>query len=241
MTERHLIIEKLRTWDYYLTKLPLYLRNSWGIDEHFHMLFELLQQLEENGAQLLFGFNVFSDEYSEYMNQFGNSNYLVASNNLECSENVTTQSGTSYDFDLLEKIAEWYGVTRYFDVEYVENLVIIKKQLKLTNEELLKLVLAKIILNNFNGSYEQIRELYNKINLPIYVLTSISSPGHVILYMDASRISNVTDNIKDLFKSGQFTLPSMGILYSTDIVDISSLALWDSINSQQEWDTGLWS
>ena len=218
--EYHIIIEKLRTWNYYLNKLPLYLQNSWGIDEHFYMLYELLTQLDNASGEILKCFDVFNSDFANFM--------------LSTSDNI-------YSFDMLEKLARIYGVNRYLDIEYTENLVVYKKQLKLTNNELLTLLLSKIILNNFDGTYEQLHELYNKINLPIYIFTNISLLPTVYLYLDSSRLSTVSENILDLFKAGYFTLPSLGIKYECVAINISAIASWNSVEQKQFWNEGLWS
>ena len=43
-----MMIDKLKQWDYYYNKLPLYMRNSYGIQEHFKIFYELLLTLDEN-------------------------------------------------------------------------------------------------------------------------------------------------------------------------------------------------
>ena len=184
------------------------------------MLYELLTQLDNASGEILKCFDVFNSDFANFM--------------LSTSDNI-------YSFDMLEKLARIYGVNRYLDIEYTENLVVYKKQLKLTNNELLTLLLSKIILNNFDGTYEQLHELYNKINLPIYIFTNISLLPTVYLYLDSSRLSTLSENILDLFKAGYFTLPSLGIKYECVATNISAIASWNSVEQKQFWNEGLWS
>lgn len=218
--ERHLIPFEVRQWNYYLEKLPLYLQNSYGYNDHFYMLFELLKQLDESSADLLRGFNLFDentidekDTYQNYMNEFSTDPYI---------------------FDLLDKIATIYGVSRYFDVTYIEEGETKTYSLNLTNDELLTLVLSKSILSSFDGTYESARQLYNKINLPIYIYTQDTATVYLILDKVASKAS---DNIIHMFNAGLFNLPSMGIKYTTTIADISKFAEFDT----GKYDEGLWS
>ena len=37
-----MLIDKLKDWQYYYKKLPLYMRNSYGIQEHFRMIFDFM-------------------------------------------------------------------------------------------------------------------------------------------------------------------------------------------------------
>ena len=41
-----MIINKLKSWNYYKEKIPLYIQNSYGIVEHFKILFDLLVQMD---------------------------------------------------------------------------------------------------------------------------------------------------------------------------------------------------
>ena len=92
----HLINELLRTWNYYYEKFPLYLQNSYGFTNQFYSLFELLCQIELNGANLLDSFALFDiDKYKKFMNQY---------------------SDNEYKFDILDNIAKIYGINRSFDL-----------------------------------------------------------------------------------------------------------------------------
>lgn len=229
-----LIPDKVKTWDYYLKKLPLYLQNSYGFNDHFYILYELLYQIETASVELLRGLDLFdetkqqnSDTYINYLKQFTNDEYV---------------------FDLLDKIATIYNVNRKFDVTYIisdtssEDFGKEKTYtLELTNKELLILILTKSILSAFDGTYYSARELYDKIKLPIYIYTQDATNVKLILDTsitenpDESDIIVITENIKHMFNAGLFTLNSMGVNYTTETLKISTLAKWD----ESKWDEGV--
>lgn len=201
-----MITGTLKEWNYYLNKLPLYLQNSYGFDEHFKILFDLLVRVDSLEDDILNQFNILSSTY-------------VAKD------------------DILDKIAELFGVRRTFDVTYKEDNVTKQAALTLTNSELLKLIKAQIINNNYDGTYETSNQFYRTMNLPVYLLQS-GNPGEVYVMLDNS--VQLTENEQIMFLANLFTIKSMGIVYNTSIVEISSVMIWDSNDSNRYWDEGRW-
>lgn len=214
-----MIINKLKSWDYYKEKIPLYIQNSYGIVEHFKILFDLLVQMDLTEDDVLYGFNILDD------------GYLAFINNLDDSD-------TKDSSDILNKIGLLYGVTRTFDVNYIENNEAKTVSLHLTNSEFLKLIKARIIQNNYDGSYIQSREFYDKMNLPVYLFQSANS-AEVYVYLDTS--IPLTENEEKMFLANLFTIKSMGITYITSITEVVSLLIWDSTSEFRYWDKGRWS
>lgn len=213
-----MIINKLKSWNYYKEKIPLYIQNSYGIVEHFKILFDLLVQMDLTEDAVLYGFNILDD------------GYLTFINNLDDSD-------TKDSSDILNKIGLLYGVTRTFDVDYIENNEAKTASLHLTNSEFLKLIKARIIQNNYDGSYIQSREFYDKMNLPVYLFQSANS-AEVYVYLDTS--VPLTENEEKMFLSNLFTIKSMGITYITSITEVVSLLIWDSTSEFRYWDKGRW-
>ena len=50
--------EKLKSWDYYKEKLPLYVRNSYGIKEQFYILYGLMIELDKVETEVCDCFNL---------------------------------------------------------------------------------------------------------------------------------------------------------------------------------------
>lgn len=219
-----MILEKLKTWEYYQQKIPLFLKNSYGFEEHFKIFFDILKNCDETSDEILLAFDLFNENYEK--------NYIEKYEKLNNNDN--------YSLDILEKIGKFYGINRYFNVNYIdENGQETTKELKLTNKELYKLILSKIILLNYDGTYSMARELYDKIGLPIYMFTVDSA--NVKLILDTGNQTTITQNIKDLFNANLFTLKSLGITYTIFEADISKLALYDSNDENLGWDKGIWS
>lgn len=215
-----MLIDKLKEWKYYERKLPLYMRNSYGITEHFVILYELLLQLDKLEDEVMYALNVFD------------TNYLDFINSLDTSINKDKS-------DILDKLATLYGLTRDFDVTYEENNVVVSASLHLNNSELLKLIKARIIQNDYKGTYEESRYLYEKIGFPIYMLQT-GEPAYAYLFLDVGQYTP-TLNERILFLAGFFTLKSMGIRYATAIGQVVELAIYDSFINSRTWDNGHWS
>ena len=158
------------------------------------------------------------------------ASYLTFINNLDDSD-------TKDSSDILNKIGLLYGVTRTFDVDYIENNETKTASLHLTNSEFLKLIKARIIQNNYDGSYIQSREFYDKMNLPVYLFQSANS-AEVYVYLDTS--VPLTENEEKMFLANLFTIKSMGITYITSITEVVSLLIWDSTSEFRYWDKGRW-
>lgn len=313
-----MILEKLRSWEYYSNKIPLFLKNSHGMEQHFKIFFDILENCDNTSDEILSAFDLFNKDYekkyieryedlypiqdtlsvglninrkiikldsideidkiridlndsafgiraivwngsklllynedaSEIVDVFYengkwlktdinyNRDIIITSLSNECL-NMIYHGPNEYSLDILEKIGKIYGVNRYFDISFVDDSGITqKKQLKLTNKELYKLILTKIILLNYDGTYSMARELYDKINLPIYIFTE--SSANVKLILDTGNTSNITQNIQDLFDSNMFTLKSLGIRYNIFKANIAQLALFDSEDENLGWDKGVW-
>lgn len=212
-----MIIDKLKTWDYYKRKIPLYLQNSYGFVDHFKMLFDLLIQIDSTEDDVIKAFDVLNEIYLNYINSLPDA--------------------TENDSDILDKIAALFGVSRNFDVSYIDNNILEKASLTLTNAELLKLIKARIIQNNYSGTYEETRQFYTNMGLPVYLFQS-GSPAEVYVLLDNS--IQLTENEQKMFLANLFTIKSMGIVYHTSITDIVSMLVWDSNISTRMWDVGRW-
>lgn len=213
-----MLLEKLKDFNYYKTKFPLYLRDSYGFLSHFEILWELINAVDNYSDSIFKGIDVLNLVYTDDNNE---------------------------QDDLLDKIGYLYGISRTFSVTYTdESGAEVTSQLKLTNRLLLMLIKTRIIQNNYKGTYEESRTLYDKIGLPIVLLTGETRMTvNCYLELGLITIKLTDDEIKDLqslFKSGLFTLKSMGIIYNYSLNDVNQLAIWDSTNVSKQWDKGRW-
>lgn len=219
-----MLIDKLRAWEYYYKKLPLYMRNSYGIKEHFEIVWNVMMQLEWTQEDVLDVMNLLQDDYvSKVIAKYDDVN--------------------SYDFSFLDVIGSLYGVNRSLNVNYIDNYTgeTIHKKLYLTNKEFYMLIKARIVQNNYDGTFEQARQYYENIGLPMYMFTG-TNPAECYLYLGFN--DNITDNVKDLFMANLLTLKSVGITYIRYQIDISKMAIWagkdDTPNDNNSWDVSVW-
>ena len=91
----------LKDWNYYYNKLPLYVRNSYGIDEHFKILYEFLITLDTDEEDICSCFNLLQKNYE--------TNIISKYADLD-----------GYDFTFLDMIGSIYGINRAINVSYID-------------------------------------------------------------------------------------------------------------------------
>lgn len=238
MIEESLIPETLRSFKYYKNKLPLYLRNSESFQEHFKIWYEVLvgsgsEGVVGNGEILLNLLNIFSDDYLEFLQ--------------------TIDSTPGADFDILDKIAELFGVSRNITVTYedAEQTMHYNEEISLSNSELLILIKSRIIQNYCEGTRQQIQEFYNSLGLSeglaIRMLANggldQNEPATVDMYLIYEEEVPFS-NLDKMFLSGMLNIESMGITYrySQPLVPVSILkwAREDGTGGENNWDEGRW-
>lgn len=195
----------INTLDYYLKKLTLFMRNSFGMEEHIEVFFNILSDIDSVTDDVLQSLDV-------------DNSYL-------------------YD-DVLNKIAQIVGVSRNLSVSVGGST----EQLTLTNSELLRLIKTKIIQNNYNGTRSQFLENYQRIFSNIgwsFDIYDGENPGTVVSTLDINN-PGITDNDKDLFLSGNYTVKSLGISYVYQIINMERAGKWDDLNSNKGWNEAVW-
>lgn len=224
MRSQNLIPEELQSFDYYKNKLPLYLQNSYGFQEHFRIWFDLLVGTSQNDGLignsyiLLNLLNIFDPTYLEYISQLEDAD--VDENNV-----YGTKS------DILDKLGALFGVTRNFTVTYTDDTTV-TEDISLNNEDFLVLIKTQIIRNYCEGTSKQINEYYKSIKLQLYAKTL--SAGRAILYLvvsDGDKQYSYSENIKKMFLAGMLKIDSMGILYSYSTLDLENLLIWDGLTT----------
>lgn len=227
MYEESILPRKLRTFNYYYNKLPLFLRNSYGFVEHFKIWYDLTYNNDNKGIVnigdlLLYLLNIFDKDYLETIN------------NMEDSDNGNAS-------DILDKIGLLFGVSRKFSVTYLEGAQTVHEELSLNNEEFLILIKCQIIKNYCNGSEIQIQDYYESAGLNVYVLTSHVETATCYIHLaGVLEDPNYSNNIKAMFKAGLLRIESMGITYKNIVSELSGFLIWDSVTSGERWDEGVW-
>lgn len=228
MYEQSILPKKLQSFEYYVNKLPLFLQNSYGFIEHFKIWYDITYNSDNKGVVNI------SDLLLYLLNIF-DSDYLTTINNMEDSNGGTSS-------DILDKIGLLFGVRRKFSVTYVNaQSQTVKTELSLNNEEFLILIKCQIIKNYCDGSEIQIQQYYESAGLNVYVLTSEVESATCYIHL-AGVLDNPTysENIKVMFMSGILRIESMGITYKNIFNELTGFLIWDSSDSDEYWDVGVW-
>lgn len=204
--------DKLKEWNYYSSKLPLFMKNSYGIEDHFYMLYEVLVSLSDIEENIFILLDVMNENYLDNLAKIYNTTNVDATN-----------------FVILDQIASIYGISRNFTKNG-------QTFTNLKNTELLFIIKCRILQNMYDGTYETATKFYKQINLPLLMLNGKDSADcYCYLALYASDIQ------QKVFKAGLCTLESVGINYSYSITDFNSIGIWDSNNTNRVWNRGRWS
>lgn len=222
-----MIDKELLDFQYYYNKLPLYLKNSYGFEEHFKIWFDLLSSVDSTEDNIMRFFDIFNKDYLNYIDELEGKGS-----------------------DILDKIGKIFNIKRNLSVPYLDGAEKVTKFISLNNKDFLTFIRATIIKNYCDGSFEQVNNFYSNINLPI-IYIGTNNPATVnIVMLKTQGEDAVSEEVQTLFKGGLLNIKSMGIIYSNyTIVDFDSLALWDSVqktytnayvNNNKGWDGGQW-
>ena len=80
----------------------------------------------------------------------------------------------------------------------------------LTNYELWQYIQIAIARNHFNGTYEEIKEVYQKAGLDVIYVTVNPMKCNICIKDN----DNLSQNIKNLLQQGNILIKSVGIEYS---------------------------
>lgn len=231
------LVEKLKDFNYYKNKLPMYLQASDGFISHFKIWYDLLVGQNSNGIV-----NV-CDTILNLLNIF-DTNFLSTICQLE-DAGVSDEHPYGTKSDILDKIASLFSLTRNFSCTYIKDQQTITEELTLDNDDLLLLIKCQILKSNYDGTYEQYKEFYHDIGLDLLLLTSSGYDATVNLILAKVEGAQPGDegyhseNVNSMFRAGLLRVQSLGITYNCSIVDLTSFLVWDDDNKL--WDKGTWS
>lgn len=213
--------EILQQFDYYKSKLPMYLQNDEAFQSHFKLWFQfLIGNATTNGvinvsSTVLKLLDIFADDYLSVFHQLPNADE-------EKPMQIFMLDYLGSLFNVLRTSAK----TNEGILQYPE----------LTDEELLLLIKAQIVQNYSDGTYIQAKEFYDKVGLALQIVSS----GNASIQYQLLRPYDFSDNIKTLFKLGLLTIKSMGIGQSY-YYETGTELVWDEQDSTYgQWDTGVW-
>ena len=221
MEREPIIPDILKTFDYYKSKLPLYLQNDTAFLQHFKIWFDFLVGESSNtgvaGTEntLLDLINIFDDNYLELINSL--------------KENPADENETS---NILDKLGNIFNIKRNFSVSYGDPVQ--SHNISLNDSDFIIFIKAQIIKNYSDGSYKQMREFYDKSNIFIYFKSEDDSHASVEVYLLDSPLTNYSDDIKYLFYAGLLTIESMGITYRYSETDYREILVWSESGEDTE-------
>lgn len=232
-----MIIERIKSFEYYERKLPLLLRNSHGYVEELSLLHDVLRQIDEAADAMLKSFDIFGKVF--FKDDEGKAHPEAY---LDFINNINGYYDNNHS-DILDKIAELYGLSRSFSFKYIDQAT---QQLKteavtFNNRQLHILIRARVIQMNYDGSREQAEEYYKSVNLPIYLVKDSSNPATCTVCLNEPEIqSGDIVLLKKVFESGLLLIKSAGIKYTLAIQNFGGLLIFDSDNIACVWNTGRW-
>lgn len=230
------LVEKLKSFEYYKNKLPMYLQSSDGFISHFEIWYDLLIGQNNNGVV-----NV-CDTILNLLNIF-DKDFLTNLIKLENTE-VSDEHPYGTKSDILDKLALFFGLTREFSCVYTETQQEFTKEISLDNEELLLLIKCQVLRGSYDGTYEQYKSFYKDIGLEMLLLTKDNYASTVDLLLakiegaQPGEKGYYSENIEIMFKSNLLRVQSLGITYNCSIVDLTTFLIWD--NSNKVWDKETW-
>lgn len=221
--------EELQSFEYYKSLTPMYLQNVHGFLEQIKIWFDLSMQKSKVltcGINVRCGTTVVSSRTDSIVSVIDAIFAFLDIFN-------TSGQHLSESTDILDKLASLFGVSRQFSVT-IENE---KKQLNLSDNDLLILIKCQVIKNFFNGTYEHLMRCFEIVNLPVMPLTD-TQPAHCKMYMLLQDENEVSQNVKDMFLSGMLSVESMGVYYTYAIQIAQNIAIFDSLSSTAAFDVG---
>ena len=216
-----MIKDKLLQKEYYIDKLSMFMRESYGIIPQIEIFVDWLNSM-----------NATADVIASLLDIW-NEDYLLS---------VKEICPNDEPFLPLDMIASLVGCSRRNVVMVPDTnndpITYNKEILELNNEELLELIKVKIVQNNYDGSLKSIIDLYkNKLNYNIFYTlskcegTSRYAPASCNVFIDDQKTDGVTpvsENIKKIFKYSDFFIQSLGIVYDKKMIsDIDTLLILD--------------
>lgn len=194
--------EKLLSKDYYISKLSIFMQQSYGVTSQVEYFVEFIQDI---------------DTVCDLIASIHNLN------NLEDLLNDGTFDKDGYVCDPLDTVADIMNISRNVNIEIYdeENDTSTTRTLTLNNLELLLYIKFTILKSNFNGTRKSLIDLYNSV-LPIsnesglLMLDDIHTPLTCNIWLNLNSPyfkENNLENFIDLFLYTDLFVESLGIKY----------------------------
>ena len=222
-----MIDELLLNKDYYIKHISMFLRDGYGIagnlegqkgdfivDGHMDIFLEYIQSLDS------------LCDYQINVLDIWNRNYIKDLNTMYEEKGISKDT----PFEPLDKIAEIVGCKRENSFEMPASTGATgTKTIVLNNSDLLELIKISIVQNNYKGTFEELKLLYEeKLGYNFYATLISEAYGSssyksawVNIYIANYREdgTKISDDLKELYLYNDLFIRSMGIQYQVLFVD----------------------
>lgn len=226
MCKQSIMSDVLKSFDYYVEKLPMFLQESYGFIEHFRIWHDVLNATISASDETLCLLNIFDSDYLDKIRDLPDS-----------GSTGPTNYGTKSD--ILDKLGKFFGVNRTFSCTYEDTSGTRTDQLTLNNEDFLLLIKGQIIKNYCEGTYEQLVQYYQNAGLRVFIITSSENATSALHLVELDE-GDYSDNVKKMFKAGLLRIASVGIKYNDYLVKLTGFLTWDGELGGDVWDVGVW-
>ncbi len=203
--------EKLRSEQYYLDKLSLFLKNSYGIKEQVRLLWELLTDM--------------ATSIDDVFNALRLEDDIDVDDTLDVLAEIV---GCRRDLDV-EVIHEGLTINKTIHLTNKELIRFIKTKIIQNNYS------GSYIdfVDNYNSISLEVITLddANVSGLSQQILNAGAD-------IDSDDASGISSNDKYMFLSGNYSIKSVGITYDFSVGELELIAIWDS--SLRRWDHAQW-
>lgn len=208
-----MIRKDLLEFKYYLDRLSMFMKESYGIQEQVEIFYQQLKQANEQFEYLFDQLDIFNVQ----------------------DENIPE----NYVSALIDKIGVIFGCYRKFTI-FLNNQY---EEINLNDEDFIIYIKCQIVKQNFQGTREQLSAIYttyedgqvtkNKLLdlIMVYVLYQVPTGSPPVLNSVQCNIywcnySQYSENLLKLFLAGYLTIESMGILYNRLAQNINDLLIY---------------
>lgn len=215
--------KKLLDINWYLDHMSMFLKESYGIKDQYQWFVDQLNSINfvcDNIVNMLDFYNVLwnKDNPWKFGIKFDDGTSEVKSFK-EYKDLVKYFDEKDIKLDFLDMIAKLFGIQREFICTYIdpEGTDLIKETITLSNEELYDYILIVNARNNYDGTYDMIKETYTKAfgeeTVVYFTENSASSTAEPLTAHICIIEDELTLNIKKMFRNKEFLIRSLGIQY----------------------------
>lgn len=197
--------------NWYLSKMSMFLKESYGIVDEIKWDIDLLNNMNDICDTIMYSLDIYSLIFPTFKVTYEGKEIEIT-----CYEdymayldklNEGKQEDEKNYYQPLEMIASLVGISKDVKLKVGDNSY---NWVRLTNYELWQYVLITIARNNFNGTFEEITKVYERTHLNVFYFTTAPMKCDICIKDN----DDLSQNVKNLLQHGNILIQSMGIEYS---------------------------